>query len=94
MKRLLESDSESEQERRTCKSCGEELAHSAYFRHLHDKDGSICPGKVLSCNQSDGSDSDSDKSCEGMQLNNSFNQDSTFDLGSESDSQCLDCVVK
>ena len=33
-----------EDERRVCLSCGEELAHSAYYRHLYDKVGSICPG--------------------------------------------------
>jgi len=76
------SDSEEHEDRRKCKSCGEELAHSAYFRHLHDLVGSICPGKIQSRVRSD-SEADSDIS-EAM-LNSSFDQDSTFDLGSESD---------
>ena len=32
-------------DRRVCGSCGQELAHSAYFRHVHDTNGSVCPGK-------------------------------------------------
>ena len=86
-----ESESDSEQERRRCRSCGEVLAHSAYFRHLHDKDGSICPGKARSCDESS-AESDSDN-CEGMKLNESFDPDSTFDLRSERDGQCSDCEV-
>ena len=79
------SDSDSEQEhesRRKCKSCGEKLAHSVYFRHLHDLVGSVCPGKVQPLDRSD-SEADSDMS-EVMQ-NSSSDLDSTFDLGSESD---------
>ena len=37
--------SETYGERRVCNSCSEELAHSAYYRHLHDKTGIVCPGK-------------------------------------------------
>ena len=34
-----------EDHRQMCITCGQELAHSAYYRHLHDKTGRICPGK-------------------------------------------------
>ena len=83
----IESASDSEQEhddRRKCNSCGEKLAHSAYFRHLHDLVGSICPGKVQPCDRSD-SEADTSDISEVLQLNSSFDLDSTFDLGSESD---------
>lgn len=79
----IESASDSEQEhedRRKCKSCGEKLAHSAYFRHLHDQVGSICPGKLQPCDRSD-SEADTSDISEVMQLNSSFDLDSTFDLG-------------
>lgn len=65
-----------QEERRQCEFCGEELAHSTYYRHLHDKVGSVCPGKstlqqpVVAM-----------ESCE---MDNT-DLDSTFDLGSESD---------
>ena len=32
-------------ERRMCRFCQQELAHAAYFRHLHDTSGTICPGR-------------------------------------------------
>ena len=79
----IESASDSEQEhddRRKCNSCGEKLAHSAYFRHLHDLVGSICPGKVQPCDRSD-SEADTSDISEVLQLNSSFDLDSTFDLG-------------
>lgn len=31
--------------RRRCVTCGDELSHSAYYRHLHDSNGSVCPKK-------------------------------------------------
>lgn len=31
--------------RRVCAICGEQLASAAYFRHLHDCNGTACPGK-------------------------------------------------
>ena len=31
--------------RRVCTTCGEELAHAVYFRHLHNLYGTVCPGK-------------------------------------------------
>lgn len=33
--------------RKQCPSCGEELAHAAYSRHIHDHTGSVCPGREL-----------------------------------------------
>ena len=83
----IESASDSKQEhedRRKCKSCGEKLAHSVYFRHLHNQVGSICPGKLQPCDRSD-SEADTSDISEVMQLNSSFDLDSTFNLGSESD---------
>ena len=58
-----------------CPYCGEELAHTALSRHLGDKTGRVCPGKIPS------SASDSEGSPEAADL------DSTFDLesGTESD---------
>ena len=60
-------------DRKLCDFCGEELAHSAYYRHLHDKDGSICPGKLQSVTEQSGDFMDSSE------------LDSTFDLGSKSE---------
>lgn len=28
-----------------CAFCCQELAHSAYYRHLHDTSGTVCPGR-------------------------------------------------
>ena len=56
-----------EPERRICNSCKQELSHSAYYRHLHDKDGSICPARKSPYVDSDstfdlGSESDAQES--------------------------------
>ena len=32
---------------RFCTSCGQELSHAAFYRHLEDKSGIVCPGKEL-----------------------------------------------
>jgi hypothetical protein len=64
------------EERRACPSCGEELAHSAYYRHLNDKVGSICPGIKLVQVPPSLSFEDNEASCVD-------DLDSTFDLGSE-----------
>ena len=68
--------------RRMCPSCGEELAHSAYYRHLHDKVGSICPGvePVVVQQLPRGVIPEA-----GNEADPEDELDSTFDLGSETE---------
>ena len=40
---------------RFCTYCSQELSHAAYYRHLEDKSGSVCPGKRLLGAESDDS---------------------------------------
>ena len=28
-----------------CNTCSQELSHAAFYRHLHDEGGQVCPGK-------------------------------------------------
>ena len=63
-----------DENRKICEWCGEELAHAAYFRHLFDKDGSVCFGKNCQStrDRTDG-------------FNHVDDLDSTFELESEGD---------
>ena len=66
--------------RRPCAFCSQELAPTAFYRHLHDKTGTVCPGKrkrdgLLS--DDDGSESEG-QSC----IKSPRTLDSTFELGS------------
>ena len=87
--------------RQVCEWCREELSHSAYYRHLRDQTGSICPGKL--CGQSnqiinhlhgeESRDSDIDGSESTL-----LDLDSTFELESDEDdmdhrSLCMDCHI-
>lgn len=57
--------------RRVCPYCEEELAHTAFSRHLNDKTGRVCPGKT---------------NCGGVSdLDSTFELDSSIDFESESD---------
>ena len=74
---------DSKSKRRVCSSCTQELAKTAFFRHLHDTTGAVCPGKrrKIDFEESGGSDVDSDR--ESMVHSISpRGLDSTFDLGS------------
>ena len=75
---------DSKSKRRVCSSCTQELAKTAFFRHLHDRTtGAVCPGKrrKIDFEESGGSDVDSDR--ESMVHSISpRGLDSTFDLGS------------
>lgn len=85
-------DYEEETERQCCEFCNQELAHSAYYRHLHDQSGTICPGKCggrVKEKASHASESDSDLSSEFSVASAACGHDSTFDFGSEDESESL-----
>ena len=50
--------------RKVCNSCGQELSHAAYYRHLNDRYGQACPAKYQKHDNLDSTcsnvDSDSD----------------------------------
>lgn len=66
--------------RKQCEFCGEVLGHSAYYRHLHDENGMICHGRMHVSESDHGSTSDFSFD---EDLNDGFEQDSSFDFGSE-----------
>ena len=73
--------------RRTCAFCSEELAPTAYFRHLHDRSGTVCPGKRRRCNvEVDVSEDDlsHDDLSQHVKLPRAL--DSTFELTSDEES--------
>ena len=61
-----------EEERHQCSFCSQELAHSAYYRHLNDTVRSVCPGKASIQQSLESTCSDS-------------STDSTFDISSDND---------
>lgn len=73
---------------------GEELAHSAYYRHLHDKTGIVCPGKEGHLLDRDNASVISSESS--VMSFTSTRLDSTFDFGSNSDcdSRESDCDIE
>ena len=83
---------DSKSKRRVCSSCTQELAKTAFFRHLHDTTGAVCPGKrrKIDFEESGGSDVDSDR--ESMVHSISpRGLDSTFDLGSSDEERETAC---
>lgn len=67
-------------DRKQCQWCKQELAHAAYYRHLHDDVGAVCPGKY-----SGPSGQQYTESC-----SEADDLDSTFDFGSECSDEDLD----
>ena len=45
MKHAVRDPLKPERKQTSCSTCGEILSHSAYYRHLYDSTGAICPGK-------------------------------------------------
>ena len=69
-------------ERRTCTFCNQELTHSAFFRHLHDKSGRVCPSKI----PTESAESEHDYESNEFDLASpcsSMDADSTFNFGSD-----------
>ena len=76
----------SERERRSCAFCGQELTHSAFFRHLHDKNGRVCPAKQPSQLTEPETDSETDVGFDWVsQCSSNAHADSTFDFGTDSE---------
>ena len=77
-----------------CAFCCQELAHSAYYRHLHDNSGMVCPGRS-SCDgdatykdlmiADNGHFNDVD---EATMLEDIKSDSSEFSFGSEDDASC------
>ena len=81
-----------EPSRKVCPSCGQELAHAAYYRHIHDDTGSICPGTKNSARQLAGSMRCDDLDESFSSISNCSDTDSSFDFGSAlGQSSDLDC---
>lgn len=78
-----------------CITCGQELAHSAYYRHLHYETGRICPGKQQllpfdsseEVNEEFDASSIADSPASGK---SSPTSDSTVDFGSARFESCTD----
>ena len=70
-------------EGRTCCFCHQELAHTAYFRHLHDKSGTICPGKQKVHLQEGHSSGSESSELDSVSSDSSRLMDSTLDLSSD-----------
>ena len=74
-------------DRKSCPYCDQYLAVSAYYRHLNDKVGSICPGKSVGrCPmemQAESTDSEEDSSvlCSGSETVSAISE-SSFDFES------------
>lgn len=64
---------------RVCAFCSEELAPTAFYRHLHDKTGTVCPGKRKRDDLSDGDASESERQ---LCVKSQRALDSTFKLES------------
>ena len=77
--------------RHSCESCGEELAHAAYYRHLQDNIGSVCPVKrhAFFSTGNDGDPKWSDQSTARPSLLTQ-DVDSMFDFGSNSENSNSD----
>ena len=74
---------------RECEFCGQMLGHCAYYRHCHDINGLICPGRVQ-LNDSDHSNF-SDLDFDGVsECAKEQGSDSSFNFGSESENSCKD----
>ena len=73
---------------RECEFCGQMLGHCAYYRHCHDINGLICPGRVQ-LNDSDHSNF-SDLDFDGVSECAKEGSDSSFNFGSESENSCKD----
>ena len=73
---------ETRDERRMCRFCLQELAHTAYFRHLHDTSGTICPGRRTTDHEESHKGSESSESDSVGSDTCSRLIDSTFKLGS------------
>ena len=73
---------------RECEFCGQMLGHCAYYRHCHDINGLVCPGRVQlnDSNHSNFSDLDFD----GVSECAKEGSDSSFNFGSESENSCKD----
>lgn len=69
--------------RKFCPSFGQELIHAAYYRHIHDETGSICPGTKCSVRQLSGSTCCDDLDESLISISSCGNTDSSLDFGSE-----------
>ena len=65
--------------RRICTFCTEELAPTAYFRHLHNRNGTVCPGKRKRCTTNEDVVCESDLS---FDVKSPRTLDSTFEIES------------
>jgi len=77
--------------RKQCPSRGEQLAHAAYSRHIHDHTGSMCPGWTLQVTMSPQRQSTPDSSDEeGSDFEENYSmtyEDASFDFGSATDEE-------
>ena len=73
-----------EEGRKQCRFCGEVLAHSAYYRHLNDENGVVCPGRLRY-----ESDHSSDFNFDNARSSENSWHDSSFDFGSEPEDSCV-----
>ena len=64
---------------RKCTFCCQELSHAAYYRHLQDTSGCVCPGKRDSISSTDSSDEEA--------LSLPSKSDSSFDFGSDQEEE-------
>jgi len=73
--------------RKQCPSCGEELAHAAYSRHIHDHTGSVCPGRELQVQMIMSPRPSTSESSEGGSdfEDDLSSEDDSFDFGSAGD---------
>ena len=73
--------------RKQCPSCGEELAHAAYSRHIHDHTGSVCPGRELQVKMTVSPTPSTSESSEGSTGFEDCisSEDDSFDFGSAAD---------
>ena len=78
--------------RRTCAFCSEELAPTAYFRHLHDTNGLVCPGKRKRCNvQADVFEDDLSHDDLSPHVKSPRGLDSTFEVESSDEESTAAC---
>lgn len=70
--------------RKVCPSCGNLLAHSAYHRHLADRTGSVCPGKMNIHLEEENSSEAS--------FGSDHHSDSSFDFGCSSPGECAGMI--
>ena len=69
------------EERKQCDFCGEELGFSAYYQHLSDETGLVCPARFQTSQESNTSEFNFENGDDDI---DSCEHDSSFDFGPES----------